>query len=305
MYKELCKGGCGNSATYKGWCKIGWKSKNRFGISCPVITKKRGESISKFRIKESKLGKNPMQNPEICKKNHSEERNKKASITLKKLGEKGLLPQQTESQELKEKRRKNNIKSNRKLVKEGKHPIQLETNEKKRIRHQKIAITIKKLASENKLYVQNMSKEQKENFAKKISKTIRRRIKNGEIKLSPSWKKVPYNGLILRSNWEKETARFLDKNKIKWIYESLVIPYFDTERKLKANTIPDFYIPKYNTIIEVKSNAEFKSKKTQDKAKAIKKAGYNFILAGRKEIEIMKENGGELLSLIKNEKSKS
>lgn len=301
MYKKLCKGGCGDIATYKGWCKIGWKSGNKFGVACPIIFKKRNEAISKFRLEESKLGKNPMQNPEICKKNHSEERNKKVSITLKMLGEKGLLPQQTESPELKEKRRKNNIKANRKLLKEGKHPRQLETIEQKEVRRKKIANTIQKLASENKLYVQNMSKEQKDRFAQKISKTIRRKIKNGKIKLSPSWKKVPYKEKVLRSNWEKEVAIFLDENNIEWIYEPFVIQYFDSSRKVKANTIPDFYLPQYNTIIEVKSNAEFKSKKTQDKTKAIKKS-YHFILAGKKEISLMKENGGEFLSTIKNEK---
>ena len=101
MSKQLCKGGCENEAVYKGWCKIKWKSKNRFAVGCPNIERKRGQAISTVRIEESRLGKNPMQNPLICAKNHSEKRNKKCSEILIKKGQLGLLPQQIESKELK------------------------------------------------------------------------------------------------------------------------------------------------------------------------------------------------------------
>ena len=57
-----------------------------------------------------------------------------------------------------------------------------------------------------------------------------------------------------------------------------------------ATTIPDFYIPSKNLIIEVKSNAEFNSQKTKDKVQSIKKRGYGFILVGRKEIDLIKNN---------------
>ena len=105
MSNNFCKGGCGNVATHKNWCRLKWQSGKRFAVDCPVIEKKRGRSISKYRIKEAKLGKNPMQNPEVCEKNHSPTRNKKAAESLRNLGQLGLLPQQTECEELKEKRR--------------------------------------------------------------------------------------------------------------------------------------------------------------------------------------------------------
>ena len=61
----------------------------------------RVELLRAARIEEAKLGKNPMQNSEICAKNHSLDRNKKCSETLKEKGRLGLLPQQIESQNLK------------------------------------------------------------------------------------------------------------------------------------------------------------------------------------------------------------
>ncbi|MDP2908122.1 MAG: hypothetical protein Q8O03_09405 [Nanoarchaeota archaeon] len=295
---KLCKGGCGNQATYKGWCKIKWKSKNKFGIACPIIESKRSASISKFRINEAKEGKNPMQNPIVCLKNHSRERNRKASETLKKLGELKLLPQQIESKKLKEKRRKNVSKSLRKLWNEGTHPRQLESRDERRKRLDKMAKTLRMLGNKGKLPIQNMTEEEKIQLGKKISKTLREGIRTGRIKLVKGWKKVPYKNMILRSYWEKAVAEFLDRTGFKWEYETLKLDYWDSERKLKANTFPDFYIPSINTIIEVKSNGEFRSQKTKDKMKSIKNQGFNFILVGKKEIDLIKNNENNFLKLI-------
>ncbi len=294
MKIKKCKGGCGKPALYGEWCEI----KNKRYVACPVIVEKRGKAISEYRIKEAKKGKNPMQNPVICKKNHSPKRNRKAAETLKKLGQSGLLPQQIESKRLKEKRKKNIKKALRNLWIQGKHPRQLESTRKRKERFKKISQTLQKLGELGTLPVQNMSKKDKEKRAKKISKKLRAGIRSGRIKLSKSWKKVSYKNLILRSNWEKLVAESLDKNKIKWKYEYLVIPYWDSQRRIKANTIPDFYLPNYNTIIEVKSNAEYKSKRTLDKMKAIENNGYKTLLIGRKKIEILKNNKRNLIKLI-------
>jgi hypothetical protein len=298
MSEQLCKGGCGNEAIHKGWCKIKWKSGNKFAVGCPKIEEKRSESISLIRIEESKLGKNPMQNPAICKKNHSEERNKKCSETLKKKGERGLLPQQIESKELKEKRRKNISISLKKLVEIRKHPIQLESIEKRKERLNKMADTLVLLGKQKKLPIQNMTEGQKKIFGQKISKKLREGIKSGRIKLSKSWKKILYKNLNLRSEWEKIVAEFLDKNGFFWEYETKKIPYWDNDRKLEAKTIPDFYIPSINTIIEVKSNTDFKSNKTKDKIHGIKEQGFKTLLVGRKEIKMIKENPNNFLEVI-------
>lgn len=290
MLKLLCKGNCGNEAKYAGWCKIKWKSGNKIGIACPNIEKKRGESISKFRLEEAKEGKNPMQNPTVCAKNHSRERNKKCSEIFKKRGEKGVLPQQIESERLKEKRKNNVSLSLKRLWEQGKHPRQLESYEKRRERIDKMTRTLIALGKEGKLPVQNMTQEEKRRFGEKISKKILEGLKSGRIKLAIGWKKVPYKHLFLRSNWEKVVAESLDKNGIKWEYETKRIDYFDSERKRESITIPDFYIPRLNLIIEVKSNAEFNSQKTKDKMSAIKKGGYNTLLIGRKGIDLIKKD---------------
>lgn len=290
MSKEYCKGKCGQLAEYKGWCKVKWTSGNKFAVDCPIIERKRGKSISIARIEESKIGKNPMQNPVICAKNHSERRNKKCSEVLKEKGKLGILPQQTENKELREERRKNISISLKRLFSEGNHPRQRESTEKRKQRMNKMANSLRILGKEGKLPIQNMTKEQKERLSRKISEKLREGLMSGRIKLSKSWKKVPYKDLILRSEWERIMADFLDRNGFVWEYETKRIPYFDSERKIEAVTIPDFYIPSLNLIIEVKSNGEFNSQKTREKLNGIRERGFNAILAGRKEISLIKEN---------------
>lgn len=301
--KHLCKGGCGNLASQKGWCKLKWQSGTRFGVGCPIIEEKRAKSISTFRLNEAKLGKNPMQNPEICQKNHSFKRNKNSSETLKKLGEKGLLPQQKESKELKEKRRLNNQKALQKIWKEGKHPLQSKSKEELNIIKNKISNTLKNIADRGELPIQNFSLEKKKLIAQKVSEKLREGIKTGRIKLSPSWKKVEYKDKILRSYWEKQTAEFLDKHNLKWEYESLILPYYDTSRDLVAYTIPDFYLPDYNAVIEVKSNGLLNSPQTMDKMDGINNLGYRTFLFGKKQIDQIKKEDINIIKAIKNEKS--
>src|SRR3989344_1875414 len=266
--KLLCKGECGNIATYKGWCRTKWISGNKFCVSCPIIEKNRGKAISKYRIKEAKLGKNPMQNPEICAKNHSPKRNKNVANTLHNLGKLGLLPQQIESKRLKNKRRKNVSKALAKLWEEGKHPRQLETIDERK----------KRLS--------------------KVSRTLTQRIKDGIVETPWPIKNVKYKGIRMRSNWEKIIAKLLEKKGFIWKYENLVISYFDTERDREANTIPDFYLPEINTIIEVKGRW-IESQRTKDKIYAIKNQGFNVILIGEKEMDMLKKDPNLISNLIR------
>jgi DNA-directed RNA polymerase subunit RPC12/RpoP len=64
-------------------------------------------------------------------------------------------------------------------------------------------------------------------------------------KISPQ-KKIIYKNIRLRSNYELFYAKYLDKNKITWSYESKT---FDLG---KTTYTPDFYLPKTNEYIEVK-----------------------------------------------------
>jgi len=272
----LCKGGCGNKALYGGWCGLRWKRGNKISVTCPTIEQRRAKAVSRYRIREAKLGLNPMQNPIICKKNHSIERNKKASETLKKLGELKLLPQQTESK-YKNKLRLSRIrKVLQQLAAEGKLNHQLESQEKKKLRHIKISITVKTLHAQG--YY--------------INKGIKR-----------IWYNSKFNGKIyFRSGWESEVAKFLDLNNISWSYEPFPIPYIDNSGNAHV-TIPDFYLPKYNLIIEVKSSRKdfLRRSNIKNKAEGIKRKGFNFYLWMDKEIDMIRKGNTEmLLENIKN-----
>jgi hypothetical protein len=279
----LCKGGCGNRAIYSGWCNIKWKKGNRVCVTCPIIEKRRVKAISEFRIREARLGLNPMQNPKICKKNHSAIRNMRASQTLKKLGKLKLLPQQTESRKVHERRLMRIRKVLRKLAKEKRLNHQIESEANKMRRYQKITKSLERLAEERKLAVQNLSEEERKKFGRKISRILRRKFKNGEIRLNGWGRRYKYRSLengeiTLRSKWERDVAKFLDKYRINWEYETLIIPYYDTEKKLLRNTVPDFYLPDFNLFIEIKGNGEIGSQNTQDKLKSIRDQGYKIIL---------------------------
>lgn len=307
---NLCKGGCGNKAIYKGWCNIKWKKENRVCVTCPELEKKRIKAISVFRTKEAKLGLNPMQNPKICRKNHSPARNLMASQTLKKLGELKLLPQQIESKQLRERRLMRIRKALRELARAGKLNHQIESQAKKTKRRQKIAKTLKRLAEEGKLPIQNLSDEEKMKFSKKLSRILKRKFRNGELKLNDWGKSYRYRSLQsgeikFRSKWEREVAKFLDKYDINWSYEAIVVPYYDREKNLFRNTIPDFYIPNLNLFIEVKGNGGFKSQNTQDKLKGIRGRGYKVALFGKKQIKVLREDPLRILSEINNQHEKN
>ena len=273
---DLCKGGCGNKPIYSGWCGLRWKKGNRISVICPKIEENRGKSISKYRLKEAKLGLNPMQNPMICKKNHSTERNRKAAESLKRLGELKLLPQQIESKYKSRKRLSKIRKALQKIAAEGRLNHQIESLEKKKLRHER------------------------------ISKTITKYYLEGLYSL-PNVKRIKYNSkfngsIILRSKWEMEVAKFLDKNNLFWLYESLSIEYLDNKNN-KHKTIPDFYVPYYNLIIEVKGlRKDFIGNNNLDnKIKAIKENGFNFYLWMEREIEMIRKGKSELL--LKNIKN--
>ena len=60
----------------------------------------------------------------------------------------------------------------------------------------------------------------------------------------PYWGK--YKDINMRSNWEIKYAKYLDKNNIKWQYESKRF-YFED-----CTYLPDFYLPENNEYIEIK-----------------------------------------------------
>lgn len=271
----LCKGGCGNAALHSGWCGIRWKTGNLVSVTCPDIEKRRGEAISKYRLKESKLGLNPMQNPKICKKNHSLERNKKASETLKKMGKLHLLPQQIESKSKNHRRLTRIRKALQALSAQGKLNHQIESTSKKKLRHQR------------------------------ISNTLKAKVKDGTYKL-PVFKKIRYrslkNGILyLRSKWELEVARFLDKRHFIWSYEYFSFPYWNPSKREIRYTIPDFFLHEHNIFIEVKSDWERIENPSRSKIKGVRDAGYPVLVWQQKQIDLLRNfKYGPLLAQIES-----
>jgi hypothetical protein len=72
----------------------------------------------------------------------------------------------------------------------------------------------------------------------------------------------------MRSTWEVKFAQWLDKNKIKWQYES------KTFNLRNCTYTPDFYLPQTKEYIEIKGwwrdNAKKKFKLFREKYKKIK-----------------------------------
>lgn len=91
--------------------------------------------------------------------------------------------------------------------------------------------------------------------------------------MKPKWGK--YKGINMRSNWEIKYAKYLDKNKIKWLYESQTFDLGDS-----AYT-PDFYLPETNEYIEIKGYLTDKCKNKLNKFKEMYSNTNFAILQGR------------------------
>lgn len=98
-----------------------------------------------------------------------------------------------------------------------------------------------------------------------------------------------WNGkeVYLRSSYEIEYAKELDKQKIDYDVECLRIKYFNTQTNDYRCAIPDFYIPSENMIVEIKSSWTLDEQNMKDRMKAYKELGYNFkLICDHKEINI-------------------
>ena len=94
-------------------------------------------------------------------------------------------------------------------------------------------------------------------------------------------KRIRYKGILMRSTWEVKYAKYLDKNDIKWQYESKT---FDLDN---TTYTPDFYLPETDTYIEIKGRWRDDAKK---KFKKFQKKYYsmNIILLTEKELKKLK-----------------
>jgi len=93
----------------------------------------------------------------------------------------------------------------------------------------------------------------------------------------PTWKRIKYNKIWMRSTWEVAYAKYLDKQGTKWLYESKTFT-------LKNTTYtPDFYLPESDTYVEIKG---WRRNDFVDKIKEVKKLfKINIIILNKKELE--------------------
>lgn len=92
--------------------------------------------------------------------------------------------------------------------------------------------------------------------------------------------------VYLRSSYELDFAKELDEKKIDYEVESLRLKYFDTKKQEFRCAIPDFFIPKENLIVEIKSSFTLDMRNMEDKKKAYLEQGFNFkLICDHKEIK--------------------
>lgn len=80
--------------------------------------------------------------------------------------------------------------------------------------------------------------------------------------------------VFYRSSYELEYAQKLDEQQIDYEMEGLRIVYWDSQLLRQRIAIPDFYLPRYRTIIEVKSDWTYNKQNMKDRSKAYKEHGY-------------------------------
>ena len=102
---------------------------------------------------------------------------------------------------------------------------------------------------------------------------------NNESNYKAGWHTTWNNKQVyLRSSYELDYANYLDNNNIDYEVEFKHIKYYDTVKHQYRCAIPDFYLTKTNTIVEIKSNWTLDIQNMKDKKLEYLKEGYNFKL---------------------------
>lgn len=95
--------------------------------------------------------------------------------------------------------------------------------------------------------------------------------------------------VFLRSSYEYDYAKYLDEQKISYDVERLKIEYFDTQQNKWRISIPDFYLPDTNEIIEIKSNWTLDIQNMKDKFLEYIRLGYNpKLILEHEEVDLYK-----------------
>jgi len=106
---------------------------------------------------------------------------------------------------------------------------------------------------------------------------------NHKINSSPKYQQGWYTTwnnkqVFYRSSYELDYAMELDEKKIDYEMEKLRLLYWDSRLLRQRIAIPDFYLPKTNEIVEIKSDWTYDEQNMKDKVKSYKEHGYKFRL---------------------------
>jgi len=80
--------------------------------------------------------------------------------------------------------------------------------------------------------------------------------------------------IFYRSSYELDFAIELDKKQILYEVESIRIKYWDSVKFKYRTAIPDFYLPKTNELVEIKSSYTYNKQNMKDKFKEYQKQNY-------------------------------
>jgi hypothetical protein len=104
------------------------------------------------------------------------------------------------------------------------------------------------------------------------------RVNVPPIKFHNIWHKTWMgNSVLLRSSYEKQFALLLDEIQEEYHVEAMRIKYFNKREDKFKIAIPDFYLPKENKIVEIKSTY-WLDDSMKDKKEAYESLGYKFSL---------------------------
>jgi len=98
-----------------------------------------------------------------------------------------------------------------------------------------------------------------------------------------------YNGIKLKGSWELETAKYLDRENIKWTNSIEPIPYEWNDNWHLY--FPDFYLSDYDIYLEVKG---YERERDRCKWKSID----NLIIIKLKEINEIKDNDYDIFKFL-------
>ena len=123
-----------------------------------------------------------------------------------------------------------------------------------------------------------------------LSEAVSNAYLTGRMKYNSAWYKTWNNKeVFLRSSYEVDYAKELDKRQIDYEVESLRIKYVNSKDNKEHCAVPDFYLKDSNTIVEIKSDWTLDIQEMKDKVKAYKEQGYNFkLILNHNEVDLFK-----------------